>query len=72
MDYNEDYPSDIMSLFPSGTNSTMFTGCCQVAICSDQRGCPKCGRPVVGDDAETDSDRSAIRWDNATRMWKRR
>lgn len=26
----------------SPTNSTMFTTCCQVAICDDQKRCPKC------------------------------
>jgi hypothetical protein len=26
----------IEPIYPSGTNSTMFTECCQVAICDDQ------------------------------------
>ena len=26
----------------SPTNSTMFTTCCQVAICDDQQKCPRC------------------------------
>ena len=72
MHYNEGYPSDIDPLYPSGTNSTMFTGCCGTAICDDQPNCPSCGRPVVGHDAETVHDRGRIRWRNATRFWKRR
>ena len=27
----------------SPTNSTMFTTCCEVAICDDQANCPRCG-----------------------------
>lgn len=27
-------------------NSTHFTTCCKVAICSDQQKCPKCGEYV--------------------------
>ena len=71
MDYNEGFPSDIVSLTPSGTNSTMFTGCCGTAICSDEPNCPSCKRPVVGHDAESDHERAKIRWRNATRHWKR-
>lgn len=32
--------------FDSGTNSTMFTTCCGVAICDDERHCPSCGEEV--------------------------
>ena len=28
------------------TNSTMFTTCCEVAICDHQDHCPKCGKEV--------------------------
>lgn len=69
--YNEGCPSDIIPLSPQGTNSTMFTGCCSVAICDDQANCPKCGRPVVGHDAKTKQERGRIRWENATRGWNR-
>lgn len=31
----------------NSTNSTMFTTCCNVAICDDQKLCPKCGDEVV-------------------------
>ncbi len=34
--------------FSSNTNSTFFTNCCNVAICNDQRNCPKCGVEVPG------------------------
>lgn len=30
----------------SPTNSTMFTTCCQVAICDDQQKCPRCKADV--------------------------
>ena len=69
--YNEGYPSDIVALTPQGTNSTMFTACCETAICDYEPNCPKCGRPVVGHDAETNNQRRRIRWDNATRHWNR-
>lgn len=62
---------DIVGLTPLGTNSTMFTRCCEVAICDDQPCCPKCKRKVVGYDAESKHERSKIRWRNATRHWKR-
>ncbi len=71
MYYNEEYPSDIKAIYPQGTNSTMFTGCCGTAICDDETRCPSCKRPVVGDNAETPHERGRIRWRNATRFWKR-
>lgn len=72
MYYNEGYPSDITPIYPQGTNSTMFTDCCYVAICDYERCCPKCGRNVVGADAGTNRERGMIRWRNATRLWKRK
>lgn len=69
--YNEGIPSDILPLYPRGTNSTMFTGCCGSAICDDQRCCPSCGREVIGANADSRGDRARIRWANATRLWKR-
>jgi len=62
----------IIPLMPHGTNSTMFTRCCQVAICDDQRCCPRCGQEIIGADAETDHERGLIRWRNATAHWKRK
>ena len=29
------------------TNSTMFTTCCQVAICDDQANCPCCKKEIT-------------------------
>ena len=72
MYYNEGYPSDIVPLAPQGANSTMFTDCCHVAICDDEPSCPRCKRKVVGFDAESPHERGRIRWNNATRHWKRR
>jgi hypothetical protein len=69
--YNPGVPVDIVPLRPSGTNSTMFTACCGVAICDDQAGCPGCGREVVGGDEPTNHLRGRARWQNATRHWDR-
>jgi len=72
MHYNPGYPSDIIPLTPLGTNSTMFTMCCSVAICSDEKTCPNCHREVVGSNCSTDHEREIVRWRNATRYWKKR
>ncbi len=64
---NEDYPVGILPLYPSGTNSTMFTECCSVAICDDQSCCPVCKRKVIGHDASTSHERGLIRWRYAYR-----
>lgn len=68
---NPGYTPGIMPLQPQGTNSTMFTECCEVAICNDQPNCPRCGREVIGANADTDHERGRIRWANATSHWKR-
>ncbi len=62
----------IISLQPQGTNSTMFTECCETAICDDQPNCPRCGREIVGHDAESNHERRMIRWKNATSHWQRK
>ena len=59
-------------LNPQGTNSTMFTACCDVAICDDQPNCPVCGRKVIGWDAETNHERGKVRWRHATALWDRK
>ena len=59
----------VIPLRPGGTNSTMFTECCEVAICGDERNCPLCGTKVVGHDAESDHKRGVIRWREATAGW---
>jgi len=64
--------ADVNRLRPSGTNSIMFTECCGCAICSDQRKCPRCGRFVIGYDAESSHERSVIRWKSATAHWPKR
>lgn len=48
-------------------NSTMFTNCCGVAICDDERCCPVCGRLVIGYDAVSNGGRRMIRWRYAYR-----
>jgi hypothetical protein len=67
---NEGYAANIIPLTPRGTNSTMFTECCDTAITDSEPNCPKCGRKVIGYDASSD-ERRRIRWANATRYWKR-
>ena len=62
---------DIFPLMPQGTNSTLFTECCSVAICDDELNCPECKNPVIGFNSENQQDRHKIRWRNATRLWKR-
>ena len=71
MDINPGYKASIKQLFPSGTNSTMFTECCGTAISDNQRCCPGCGREVIGCDAETTHERHMIRWKTATAGWRR-
>ncbi len=61
----------IQPIYPSGTNSTMFTACCDTAICSDQLSCPRCKQLVIGHDATSKYERERIRWSSATRNWKR-
>ena len=68
---NEGYPSGVNSITPQGTNSTMFTECCDVALCSSEICCPKCHRTVIGYGANSDHERGLIRWAAATRHWKR-
>jgi len=67
------YVSHIVPLVRGGggTNSTMFTDCCEVAICDDQKNCPKCGNPVIGDRETTTAARSRVRWADATRFWNK-
>jgi len=62
----------IQPLNMQGTNSTMFTACCQVAICDRELCCPRCGVLVIGYDAASDHERGRIRWDYATALWKKR
>ena len=69
---NPGYDIDIIPLRPSGTNSTMFTVCCEVAICDYETKCPVCKRLVVGHDEPTDHRRGLARWRNATNHWNRK
>lgn len=46
----------------SPTNSQMFTNCCEVAICQDEKRCPSCNSLVVGYDASSDHQRGLKRW----------
>lgn len=46
----------------SPTNSTIFTECCDVAICNSQKRCPKCNSLIYGYDEESDHWRGVKRW----------
>ena len=71
MNINEGYEVGIIRLMPHGRNITMFTECCQTAICNDQIKCPSCGRKIIGAEAETDYERGQVRWRYATSHWDR-
>ena len=72
MYFNPEHPVGIIALTPNGTNSTMFTQCCDVAICDDQPNCPICNRKIIGWDAESNHERGKIRWRMATATWSHR
>lgn len=71
MHINSQYTAGVIRLNPNGTNSTMFTECCETAICDDQSKCPSCKRDIVGHDAESAYERSRIRWRYATSHWRK-
>ena len=48
-------------------NSTAFTECCGTAICDHQARCPRCGKLVIGYDAESPHDTAWVRFDYAYR-----
>lgn len=68
---NEPFKQGICLIFPQGDNSTLFTECCEVAICDHEKTCPRCGREVIGSECETDGERHKIRWKEATQTWNR-
>ena len=70
--YRRERMSRVMRLSLYGTNSTLFTLCCKVAICSDQKDCPVCGEEVDGYDPESRHKTEMYRWQDATRHWNRR
>jgi len=65
---NKDVTAGVHKLSPNGTNSTHFTECCDVAICSDESKCPKCKRNIIGYDMN-ENERAKIRWKSATSHW---
>ena len=69
---NEGCLAGIIKLTPQGTNSTMSTECCLVAICDDEKRCPSCGKDIIGHDAGSSHSRGRIRWRAATSHWKRK
>ena len=66
-----DIESNVLPLYPQGTNSTMFTTCCGTAICDSEGECPGCGKKVYGWEAESNYERGRLRWVSATAHWNR-
>ena len=52
MHINTGVTAGVLPKYPSGTNSTMWTECCEVAIRADERICASCKRNVIGYNAE--------------------
>lgn len=67
-----DIESDVLQLQPHGTNSTMFTPCCHVAICDSEGECPRCKKKVYGWNEESAYKCGRARWASATAHWDRR
>ena len=59
---NPDVKVGIHPLYSNESNNTMFTICCNTAICDDQACCPACGREVIGSEIENSVDRGRYRW----------
>lgn len=55
----------------SSTNSTMFTRCCDVAICDHQANCPACKKEVYPGADGTDHQRNIARWNMASAPMRR-
>ena len=60
---NEGYKIGVYLCSP--INSTLFTECCDVAICDYEINCPNCERPVIGCDETNNHKRGNIRWNYA-------
>lgn len=56
----------------SPTNSTMFTSCCDVAICDDESFCPLCKSEVYPGVKCSDHERRVKRWEMAYGPTRRR
>lgn len=62
---------NVFPLQPNGTNSTMFTTCCHVAICDSEDECPMCHNKIYGWNAESAHACGRMRWASATAHWDR-
>jgi len=71
MDMNQGRVVGVRKLEPHGTNSTISTNCCGVAITDGEVRCPLCDVAVIGYDEESDHARGLRRWHSATAHWKR-
>jgi hypothetical protein len=52
-------------------NSTIFTNCCEVAICDDQAFCPACKQEVYPGQDATNHERRTARWNMAFAPYRR-
>jgi hypothetical protein len=52
-------------------NSTMFTACCDVAICDDEWKCPRCKREVYPGKDHNEQERRKWRWEQAYGPFRR-
>jgi len=49
----------------SSTNSTMFTTCCECAICNDQQYCPRCKQEITPYEPGNPHETGMMRWEVA-------
>ena len=59
----------VMPIYPSGANDTMFTECCEVAICDSELRCPECKKMIIGHNAKSNYWRGRARFHYATKHW---
>ena len=60
---NRQYDDSVFGVFLcSPTNSTMFTKCCECAICNYETRCPNCRGLIIGHEYESDHERGVVRW----------
>ncbi len=67
MHVNLGHKVGFVPLYPQGTNSTLFTECCRVAICDDEKCCPSRGREAMGSEIDDPHYRGLYRWKIAYR-----
>lgn len=56
--------------YANSHDTTLYTDCCNAEIRKDELTCPKCGKPVVGSEYESEADRMTTRWHIANKNFK--